>query len=359
MEVQHTPRAAPVFDSNVRQVAVLLPLSGPNAGVGIGIRHAIEIAFLQKQPSNIIVTFNDLSGDRAVKTEKMRAVLERRPDMIIGPIFSDDVAMLRDMKDINTPALTFTSNHSVLGNGVFTLALLPNQSAEAMIKSTANGDMRRIMVLAPDTRAGHMLANTALEAARFYNIDVVGLHYYIESDMVSQKAVAERAAMWRPRERTAIRAKEILSDILVNFNISEEEREDMDEQLTRLNRSDTVGRLPYDAVLFLGNAGDSKSLASFLRYFDVPATQVRFLGTAMWDTESMWRDVTFSGGEYSALPPISPEFVRVYSDLHGTAPNRMNSMGYDAAVMTIGAGIRGWTAFSVCVRTGRTNARCK
>jgi len=337
MDAATAPPRAPVFDSSVRQVAVLLPLSGPNAAVGTGIRHAIEIAFLQKQPQNIIVTFNDVSGDRAAKSEKIRSALDRRPDMIIGPIFSDDVAMLRDLKDPETPALTFTSNHNVLGNGMFTFALLPHQSAEAIIRSASINGHNHIMILAPDTRAGHMMASAAIEAAGFSNIGISGLYYYKESDMTSQKSVAERAAMWKPRERTSLRAKEILSDILLNQNLTEEEREDLEGQLTRLNRSDTLGRLPYDAVLFLGNAGDSKSLASFLRYFDVPAASVRFLGTAMWDVDSMWRDVTFSGAEYSALPAISPDFARVYSDLHGRAPNRMNSMGYDAAMLAIGA----------------------
>ena len=332
-----TPSMRPTFDNSVSTVSVLLPMSGTNAALGTGIKHAIEIAFLQKQPQNIIVTFNDISGDLATRTEKIRNVVERRPSMIIGPIFSEDVAILRRLKDPEMPALTFTSSHDVLGDGVFTVALLPHQSVESIIQSASNNDVNRITILAPDTRAGHMLAAAALEAAGFNNIRVVGLHYYKENDMESQKSVAERAAMWRPRERASTRAKEILSDALQNQTLSESEHENLDAQLTRLNRSDTLGQLPFDAVLFLGNAADSKSLASFLRYFDVPAAGVRFLGTAMWDTELLWRDVTFSGAEYSALPPTSQDFVRVYSDLHGRAPNRMNSMGYDAAMLAIGA----------------------
>ncbi|MCL1785751.1 MAG: penicillin-binding protein activator [Alphaproteobacteria bacterium] len=337
-EFENRPAHAPVMDGNVKQVSVLLPLTGPNAGLGAGIRNAVEIAFLQKQPAGVIVTFNDLSGDKAAKTEKIKSVLERNPDMIIGPIFSEDVEILRTLKSAGTPALTFTSSHSVLGGGVFTLALLPNQSVEAIIKSGGGApDVTQLMILAPDTKAGHMLANTALEAAGFYNIGVSGLYYYKESDMNSQKSVAEKAALWNARQQAATRAKEILSDILTNHDMDASERDDIESQLELLSKSDTVGSLPFDAVLFLGNAGDSRSLASFMRYFDVPGATVRFLGTAMWDTEVMWGDVTFSGAEYSALPAISQDFVRVYSDLHGAMPNRMNSMGYDAAMLTIGA----------------------
>ncbi|MCL2737313.1 MAG: penicillin-binding protein activator [Alphaproteobacteria bacterium] len=332
-----TPRAIPAMDENVRTISVLLPLSGTNAALGMGIQHSIEIAFLQKQPTNIIVLFNDISGTQSERLERMRAALNRNPDLIIGPIFSEDVAMLKNLKDIATPALTFTSDTNVLGDGVFTFALMPVQSVEAIVQNTAATGASRMMILAPDTRAGHMLANAALDSARIHGVSVAGLYYYKENDMTSQKAVAERAAMFRPRQQALTRAREILSDALTTQNLTEEEHENMDAQLTRLNRADTIGNPPYDAVLLLGSPGDSKSLASFLRYFDVPAASVRFLGTAVWDTSSMWRDLTMSGAEYSALPAISPEFVRIYSALHGREPNRMNSMGYDAAMLAIGA----------------------
>ena len=67
MDWQELETQSPAFTENIKNVSVLLPLSGPHAGLGTGIKHAIEIAYIQKQPSNIIVSFKDLSGNTAAK----------------------------------------------------------------------------------------------------------------------------------------------------------------------------------------------------------------------------------------------------------------------------------------------------
>ncbi|MDR1207590.1 MAG: penicillin-binding protein activator [Rickettsiales bacterium] len=325
------------FSENIKTVAVLLPLSGPNAAIGQGIQHAIEIAFFQKQPNGVMVAFNDMSGDRAKKIAVAEHVISRNPDMILGPIFAEDVEILRGLKPDAIPAITFTSDQTALSGGVFTLALLPNQGAEAVTSHMAAAGASNILILSPDTKTGYMLANAALESAYINNMRVTGMYYYDEGDMGSQKSVAERASMFGPREKANNGAKEILSDILLKKQLPSVEKAYINKQLEALNKSDTVGKLPYDAVLFLGNAADSKALASFLRYYDVPTNTIRFYGTAMWDADSMFSDMTLNGAEYAALPSISLDFARTYTDLMGVAPNRMNSMGYDAAMLSIGA----------------------
>ncbi|MCL2890169.1 MAG: hypothetical protein FWF34_02850, partial [Alphaproteobacteria bacterium] len=214
-------------------------------------------------------------------------------------------------------------------------ALFPNQSAEAIISRIRMNGGLSVLILAPDTKAGHMMANSALDGLRSYGIGTSGLYYFKEGDMGSMKSVAETASAYATRTAAAKRAKEVLSDILVNGNPTPSERASINAQLERLNKSDTVGSLPFDSVLFLGNAMDSKAIASFLRYFDVPSGQVRFYGTAMWDSAELFSDLTLNGSEYAALPPISPEFSNVYESINNRAPNRMNSMAYDAAMLAI------------------------
>lgn len=329
--------AAEQYSPDIKTVAVLLPLSGANAALGKGIQHAIEIAFFQKQPKDVMVAFNDLSGTAAQKAELIDSVITRQPDMILGPIFSDDVELLRSMKPDWLPALTFTSDAAALGNGVFTFALLPNQGVEAIVKHMAAAGDNRVLILAPDTKTGYMLANAALESAGSHNVRAAGLYYYREGEMGAMKSTAEKAAMFGPRESANRQAKEILADVLMTKQMTPAEKASVSAQLDALNKTDTVGKLPYDAVLFLGGANDSKALASFLRYFDVPTNTVKFYGTAMWDADTMFGDLTMSGAEYASLPAISPDFVRIYSEIEGVPPNRMNTMGYDAAMLAVGA----------------------
>ena len=318
-------------------VAVLLPLTGHNGVLGTGIQHSIEIAFFQNQPRNVLVSFNDLSGSREQKEQMIEHVVSRQPDIILGPIFSEDVELLRRAKPDRIPALTFTSDASALGNGIFTMALLPNQAVESIVQRMALNNHTRLLILAPNTRTGHMLANGALDSAGVHKVQPVGLYYYHEGDMSAMKVIAEKAAMFRPRENAHREAKDILADALMTKHLGGADKASAVRQLDSLNKTDTVGRLPYDAVLFLGGAHDSKALASFLRYYDVPTNTVKFYGTAMWDSDTMFGDVTMNGSEFASLPAISKEFSKIYEDIEGISPNRMNTMGYDAAMIAIGA----------------------
>ena len=328
---------ADVPAADVRDVAVLLPLSGKNASLGIGMQRAIEIAFFQKQPRSVRVTFYDLAGNRAEKINIINNAIERTPDLFIGPIFAEDAALLRDLKPGSVPAITFTSDRSVLGNGVMTFALLPHQAVESAIRHMSNEGVRRTLILAPDNKTGYTLGDAAMESASIYGVAVAGFYYYREGDMNSMKSAALRASMFEPRKAANTRAREILSDMLVRGGIDAADKARANRQLEQLNKTDTIGTLPFDAILFLGDANDSKALASFLRYYDVPNGAVKFFGGATWDNEVMFSDITMTGAKFASLPPMSPDFSRVYESIAATAPGRMDSFAYDAAMLGIAA----------------------
>jgi hypothetical protein len=196
---------------------------------------------------------------------------------------------------------------------------------------------KKVMILAPDNASGYIMGNAALDSASIYGLNVAGFYYYSPGNMDGMKRAAENAAMFGARGSANTRAKEILSDILMNNLADGASRASVAAQLEDRNKSDTIGDLPYDSVLFLGNASDSKALGSFLRYFDAPAKKVKFYGTAMWDNSDMFRDMTFSGASYAALPAISPEFANIYRNVANAEPERISPMGYDAAMLSMRA----------------------
>jgi hypothetical protein len=67
------------------------------------------------------------------------------------------------------------------------------------------------------------MGNAALDAANIYGLDVAGFYYYTPGNMDSMKSTAENAAMFNARNDANMRAKEILSDILIKQTISDSE----------------------------------------------------------------------------------------------------------------------------------------
>jgi len=322
--------------ADVKNVSVLLPLSGPHASVGKSIGTAVEMAFMRQKYSDISVSFFDMTGNKLQKQNAILNALAAQPDVIIGPLFAEDVRLLRDKKPDNLPILSFSSDTNALGNGVMTMALIPAQSIEVIVKEMTRDGTKRFAILAPNTESGKRMGGAAILAANIHDVSVAGLFYYTEGNSESIKEVAHRASMYAARSAANTGAREILSNILIKESLTDLQKTHISDQLDKISKSDTLGKAPYDAILFLGNTSDSKNLASFLRYYDVAARDARFYGTALWDNSELLGDLTMSGSKFAALPPISPDFSELYEQLSGKSPSRLSTFGFDAANLTIG-----------------------
>ena len=318
-------------DENHR-MAVLLPMTGDAAASGRAIRSSVEMAVLTTGADNLTVSFFDTENG----IEAINDALESNPEVIVGPLFANDARMLRKEKSSGLPVLSFTSDSTAVGDGVMTMALMPTNSVEAIVKEMQADKRKNIVVLAPDTESGHLLAGVAKSASEIYNVPLVGAFFYKERDSESIKSATEKASMNVARGAAHTRAREILSDVLTNETLTAIERSSLTRQLDNLSKNDTLGALPYDAVLYLGTGEDTKSLASFMRYFGVAGRDACFYGTAMWDGTDIASDLTMSGAKYAALPETSEEFVAAYERVTGEKPNRLASFGYDATNMAIG-----------------------
>ncbi len=318
-------------DGDTHRVAVLLPLSGQNASTGKTIRTSVEMAVLQSAPQNLSVTFFDTA-----RTDAFENAVSENPAVIIGPVFAGEARMLNTVKSADTPALSFTSDATAIGDGIMTMNLMPTNSVEAIAKEMSSDNVTKFVILAPDTESGRLMAGTAKNAASIYGIKLVGIIYYTPGNSESIKNASMRASMNAARTAANTRAREILSDILTKERLTAIEKSSLSMQLDKISKSDTLGAVPYDAVLFLGTGDDSMALASFLRYYNVSARDARFYGTAMWDGSNITSDFTMSGAKYAALPEINENFANLYTQVSGTAPSHLAAFGYDAANMAMG-----------------------
>lgn len=319
-------------DSENHRMAVLLPISGDAAVAGHAIRTSVEMAVLNAGADNLAVSF----FDSARGADAINEALQSDPEIIVGPLFANDARAVREMKSYDLPVLSFTSDATAIGSGVMTVALMPTNGVEAIVKEMQSDGVRRFVVLAPDTESGHLLAGAAQGAGGIYNVQMVGAFFYTEKDTDSIKSATQGASMNVARTAAHTRAREILSDVLTNESLTSIERSSVIRQLDKLSKNDVIDDLPYDAVLYLGTGDDTKSLASFMRYFGVGSRDARFYGTAMWDGADIASDITLSGAKYAALVNTNSDFVSMYERVAGTTPNQLAAFGYDATNMAIG-----------------------
>ena len=319
-------------DDSSHRMAVLLPMTGDAAETGKSIRTSVEMATLAAGANNLTVSFFDSN----LGADAINDVLSSNPEVVVGPLFANDVRALKSEKSSSLPVLSFTSDATAVGDGVMTMNLMPTNSVEAIVKEMQNDKRGNFVILAPDTDSGHVLAGVAKSASKIYGVPLVGVFFYDERDTESIKYATQKASMNVARTAAHTRAREVLSDILTNETITAIERSSIMRQLDNLDKKDVIGDLPYDAVLFLGTGEDTKSLASFMRYFGVGSRDAKFYGTAMWDGTDVVSDLTMSGAKYAALVDTDADFVATYEKVSGEKPNRLASIGYDATNMAIG-----------------------
>ncbi len=320
-------------DATTHTMAVLLPLSGDNAAIGRAIRTSVELAALQNAPESLTISFYDTGANAAATID---TVLASNPEIIVGPLFAENARILRNAKDTALPVLSFTSDAAAVGDGVMSMSLLPNNSIETIVSEMASAGKTGTIIMAPETPVGHMMAGAAENAARIYNVPVRGIFFYNAGDTDSIKNATAAASMNAARVAANNKAREILSDILTTQRLTALEKSSLNQQLERISKSDTIGKIPYDAVLMLGSGDDAKTIASFLRYYGVGARDAQIYGTTMWDGTDVANDFTLTGARFATMPDINPTFVTAYTNMAGTAPSRLAAFGYDATNMAIG-----------------------
>lgn len=323
------------FDSADTQhnIAVLLPMTGQNAAAGREIRNAMELALLQHSLNQLHVNFFDTAQNT---TNAINTALATNPEIIVGPLFSSDAQMLRTTKPDYMPAISFTSDATAVGDGVMTVALMPTNSVELIVREMFYDGIQNFIIMAPDTESGKIMAGTAKRAAEIYGPTVNGIFFYNERDNDNLKEIALHASMNNARTAANKRAREILSDILTNETLTGIEKSKLYYQLDKISKSDTLGALPYSAVLFLGANDDTKTLGSFLRYYGADSRSVHFYGTAILDGTDIASDYTMMGTKYAALPEQNQTFVNLYQQTYDATPSRLATFGYDAANIAMG-----------------------
>jgi len=317
-------------------VAVILPLSGDAKTVGNDIKTSVETAFLRKTKQNIKVSFFDSQSDKSNRRAIIREVLDTNPDVIIGPLFAEDAYVLGDLKSSKLPAISFTSDANALGDNLITTNLIPTQSIETIVRQMQKDEVKSMIILAPDDKSGKQMAAVADRVSSAYDMPVRGLFYYTSGNSDSIKDASMRASMYKVRSAANTRAREVLSDILAKESLSAKDKRSLRNQLEKISRTETLGALPYDAILFLGNGEDSKTLASFLRYYGVSNRDAAFYGTTLWHGSDIASDFTMTGAKYATLPEISDNFISLYNMMGGKDPDYLAAFGYDAANLAIG-----------------------
>jgi len=285
------PRPEPVTnlpsDATRNRVAVLVPLSGDNAGVGQSIANAANLALLDTGGERIRITVYDTARGGALAAAN--EALADGNGLFLGPLMADDARAVAPVaRRARVPVITFSNDTSVAGNGVYLMGFTPTQSITRTVSFAESKGAQRFAALIPSGVYGRRASQAMIDAVEQSRGRMVAMQEYERTPASMAAAVA------------------------------------------RLN-----GQGAYDAVLIADNGKAAASVASIVR--GGGSRGARILGTELWSTEGDLTSLpSLRGAWFSSVSDgLFNQFKTRYRARYGKAPYRLASLGYDAVLLAV------------------------
>lgn len=282
-----TPTPAPSSslpaDQQRHRVALLVPLSGANAGAGQSIANATTMALLDTNASNLRITTYDTAAGAAEAARKAVADGNR---LILGPLMGGDIApVLAQARAGRIPVISFSNDTAAASDDAFLMGQMPEQSIDRTVRFVRGRGAQSFAVLAPEGEYGQR-AEAALKAA------------------IARHGGRFAGAQTYARGNTSV--------------VSAAQR--------------LKARGGFDSVLIADGGRLAAQGAAQLR-----GANIRILGTELWSGEaSVARTPAFSGAVFSAISDSRYQrFSDSYRARFGGAPFRIATLGYDAVLLTL------------------------
>jgi ABC-type branched-subunit amino acid transport system substrate-binding protein len=273
-------------DTTRHRVALLVPMSGPNAGVGQSIANATTLALLDTKTDKVRITTYDTALGAAAAVNKALAEGNR---LILGPLLAEDARMIGPIAArANVPVISFSNDASIAGGGVYIMGYNPNQSIERVVGFAREKGLSNFGALVPRGTYGERAGNALLRAVEQAGGTVVSMQSFDRS----------------PASITAA--------------------------VKKLQASSS-----YDALLIADSGRVALQVAPVVRKNG--GATARLLGTELWNTDTALAATPVLRGAWfaSVSDTLYRQLATKYRARYGNAPFRLSSLGYDAVLLTV------------------------
>ena len=307
------------------RVGLLLPLSGPRADLGQALLNAAQLALFDLGGDRFTLLVRDTKGTPEGAAAAAEAALAEQATLLLGPLFSTSAEAVKPVVDAaEVPMITFSNNNAVAGPLTFVMGVTPRIQVDRVVDYAVSQGLRRIAVLAPETAYGQLVVQSLQEAVFRNGVEL------------------SRVVFFDPTSTDISAEVQVLADFNQRRSAAEAQRRDLqgrtDEAsqraLQRLQGVETIGDLPFDSILLPASGQQLLSIAPLLAYHDVDPSEVRFLGTSLWEDPQLQNEPSLQGGWFPAPPPdLWSSFRTRYEETFGGTPPRVASLGYDAVAL--------------------------
>ena len=272
------------------KIAVLVPLSGPHQHLGKDLLHAAYLAVFDLDNEQIVLLPGDTQGTPTGAAAAATAALQEGAWK--KPAHSH-CAVRQVAQQRNVNVLAFSTDQSVAGDGVYLLGLTSGQQIERVADFASRNGLQKFAILAPDSAYGNSVVQNMRDASLHHGIEITDISRYpadIDPSSEDLHSIVKQLARYDQRRwalKQEIKKLQELKDI--------ESR----KHVAWLEKRDTLGELPFDAILLPEGGDRLKAIGPLLSYYDVDPEEVKFIGTGLWADHSLGSEPALVGGWFA------------------------------------------------------------
>ena len=295
----------------VKEIALLLPLSGPLKGPGQAVRDGFMSSYFAAKSKGASVKIYDTNqGD--IKSVYQKA-LANGADMIIGPLKKDNVRELANQR-VSVPTIALNDIEQSMPSNFYQFSIDPHIEAIQLANRVYGDGYRRALIIAPEGSWGESIAQSFLQNWHHLGGAVAASMYFSNQTNIKQ-AIGQ----------------------VLGISDSDNRKNNLVRTIWKQPKFYPRRRQDFDVVILLAYASKARQIRPMLKYYfagDVPiyATSLIYSGAPNPQADADLNGITFGDMPYLLKQPDKlvhkswPEQFNSY--------NRLLALGKDAYLLS-------------------------
>lgn len=275
-----TPEYAGSTMTDGTKIGFAVPLTGKGSDIGNSLLNAAQLAIFDMGIQNIELLPVDTQGSRKGAFGATQQAFSRGADIVLGPLFAEDVKAVNTLSSPMRPIIGFTTDWTAASQNTFVMGFLPHAQVERILSYEIRQGKKNFALVVPQTEYGRLISSSAQRL--------------LKSNNLSQAQVMNSG-------------QELASFLQSGQKI--------------------------DSVL-IGMAAPEAS--QIVNAINATSQRPQILGTGLWQEPSAVNYPSLNGALYaSPSPNYKAQFEQNYRSNFGRFPEALTSLGYDATALII------------------------
>ena len=304
-----------IGNERVLKVGVLLPLSGKFQDIGESFLKSIQLALYDISDENIKIFPKDSKGNPLGAFEAAKEFEEQGIEIVIGPIFFENLERLGEISNITFISLT---NKTKIGSkNIIAFGININSQIDILKKYFDEIKISKTLLLSPNSEY--------IDQSKFVSDkDVLKFYRTYKYDANAKKITGQIEKITKYRERKKDLERRI--KILEKSDLYEHKQE-----LKKLEQKHTLGKVNFDSVVVIDFGERLKSVLTSFMFSDISSKKVNFFTINQWFDESFFNEnamqnLHFPSIDFDNLKKFNKKFLNAFNE----KPNVVSILAYDA-----------------------------